>query len=102
MRFCSSCGTALVAPVTTTCAQCGRGHWNNAKPAAAALVVRRGTLLLVRRALEPWRGSWCAPSGFCDEDEHPINAAQRETFEEAGVRARVTGFLGMWVSVYGY
>jgi 8-oxo-dGTP diphosphatase len=65
-------------------------------------VIRNGTLLLVRRALEPWRGSWCAPSGFCDEDEHPINAAEREVLEEAGVRARVTGFLGVWVSVYGY
>lgn len=28
--------------------------------------------MLVRRAHEPWNGLWCAPSGFCEHDEHPI------------------------------
>jgi len=64
-------------------------------------VVRDGKLLLVRRAHDPWRGLWCAPSGFCDGNEHPIRAAEREILEEAGVRARVVGFLGIWVGDYG-
>jgi ADP-ribose pyrophosphatase YjhB (NUDIX family) len=76
-------------------------NWRNAKPAAAGLVVREGRLLLVRRAHDPWRGAWCAPAGFCDGAEHPILAAEREIFEESGVRARVVGFLGVWTDDYG-
>ncbi len=75
-------------------------HWANAKPAAAALVVQDGKLLLTRRAIEPWLGLWCAPSGFCDGAEHPIDAAEREAFEEAGMRVRVTGYLGVWIAEY--
>jgi ADP-ribose pyrophosphatase YjhB (NUDIX family) len=101
VQFCSGCGTRLEAPPPTTCSACGRRHWRNAKPGAAALAVRHGRLLLVRRALHPWRGAWCAPSGFCDGDEHPILTAERETLEEAGVCVRVTGFLGIWTSPYG-
>ena len=101
MQFCSACGGRLDAPPPTTCPACRQQYWRNAKPGAAALAVREGRLLLVRRALDPWRGAWCAPSGFCDGDEHPILTAERETLEEAGVPVRVTGFLGIWTSPYG-
>jgi len=75
-------------------------HWRNAAPAAAALVTSAGKLLLVRRAHDPWRGLWCAPSGFCDGLEHPIATAERETREESGIAVRVTGYLGTWISYY--
>jgi ADP-ribose pyrophosphatase YjhB (NUDIX family) len=90
-RFCSGCGSPLGRPAPVACAACGRQHWANAKPCAAALVVQDGRLLLTRRAHDPWRGLWCAPSGFCDGDEHPIDAAEREVREETGLGARVTG-----------
>ena len=64
------------------------------------MVVRDGRLLLVRRAHDPWRGLWCAPGGFCEPDEHPADAAARETLEEAGLAVRITGYLGIWVSRY--
>ena len=99
-RFCSTCGAALPAPPPVTCAECGRTHWRNAKPAAGAVVVRDDTVLLVRRAHDPWRDMWSVPAGFCDGLEHPIAAAEREVFEETGVRARVTGFLGIWTDAY--
>jgi 8-oxo-dGTP diphosphatase len=98
--FCSSCGAALPAPPPVTCADCGRAHWRNAKPAAGAVVVRDDTVLLVRRAHDPWRDMWSAPAGFCDGLEHPIAAAEREVFEETGVRASATGFLGIWTDAY--
>jgi ADP-ribose pyrophosphatase YjhB (NUDIX family) len=99
-RFCSACGAAIDAPAPLACTQCGTAHWLKASPAAAALVVHDGKLLLVRRAHDPWNGSWCAPSGFCDGDEHPIECAEREAFEEAGIRIRVIGYLGHWISEY--
>jgi ADP-ribose pyrophosphatase YjhB (NUDIX family) len=99
-RFCSGCGAALPAPPPVTCGACGRSHWRNAKPGAGAVVVRDDAVLLVRRAHDPWRDMWCAPAGFCDGLEHPIAAAEREVFEETGIRASVTGFLGIWTSPY--
>ena len=100
MRFCPSCGAELPGLPPVECLRCGARHWRNAKPGAAGLVVRDGRLLLVRRAHDPWRGKWCAPAGFCDADEHPILTAEREVHEEAGIDARVTGFLGVWTGVY--
>jgi ADP-ribose pyrophosphatase YjhB (NUDIX family) len=68
--------------------------------AASALVVHDGRLLLTRRALEPWLGRWCAPSGFCDGPEHLVATAERETLEEVGLSVRVIGYLGHWVDEY--
>jgi ADP-ribose pyrophosphatase YjhB (NUDIX family) len=100
MTYCSSCGSPLPHGAPVRCLVCATDHWRNPKPAAAALVTRKRQLLLVRRAHEPWLGRWCAPSGFCDHDEHPITTAQRETFEETGLEVTVTGYLGTWVSDY--
>src|SRR5947209_1879928 len=59
-----------------------------------------GRLLLVRRTIEPWRGRWDIPGGFCEEREHPMAAAERELEEETGVRGRAVRFLGMWIDEY--
>ena len=99
-RFCSFCGAAIGVQAPVTCANCGGEHWLKASRAAAALVVHDGRLLLTRRSHEPWRGLWCAPSGFCDGPEHPAQAAVRETFEEVGLEVRLTGYLGHWVDEY--
>lgn len=101
ISFCTACGAPLVTPPPTTCGTCGRAHWANAKPCAAALVVDpEGRILLARRAHAPWLDLWCAPSGFCDGPEHPIVAAEREVREEVGIEARVTGYLGTWIDPY--
>jgi 8-oxo-dGTP diphosphatase len=99
-RFCSACGEPIGLASPVACEACGAQHWLNAKLAAGALVVHDGKLLLTRRTIEPWRDMWCAPSGFCDGDEHPIACAEREALEEAGVRVRVTGYLGHWIDEY--
>ena len=43
---------------------------------------------------------WDVPGGFCDVGEHPIRTAEREVFEETGIRIRVVGFLGVWLDTY--
>jgi ADP-ribose pyrophosphatase YjhB (NUDIX family) len=99
-QHCSSCGAWIGAHAPVRCAACGTPHWLNAKPAAGALVVADGRLLLTQRAIEPWLGCWCAPSGFCDGDEHPAVCAEREALEEAGIRVRIVGYLGHWIDEY--
>jgi 8-oxo-dGTP diphosphatase len=100
IRFCSQCGVPLEAPPPTTCAACGTSHYLNPKPCGGALLVRDGRLLLARRAIEPWRGRWDIPGGFCDQREHPREAAERELYEETGVRGRATRLVGMWLDDY--
>ena len=76
-------------------------EYRNAKPCGGALLVRDdGALLLVRRTIEPWRGHWDIPGGFCEEREHPMLAAERELEEETGIRGRAVRFLGMWIDDY--
>jgi 8-oxo-dGTP diphosphatase len=59
------------------------------------VAVRRddGRLLLVRRCDS---GAWELPGGRVDVGETAVEAAVRETAEEAGVRVVVTGFAGMF------
>ena len=75
-------------------------HFRNPKPCANAIVVDDGRLLLVRRAHAPWHGAWCAPGGFCEYGEHPIETVERETLEETGYDVEVTSYLGTWVDEY--
>ena len=63
-------------------------------------MTREGRLLLVRRAHEPWRGSWDIPGGFCGPREHPADAAVREVKEETGLDVSTTGILGLWIDTY--
>jgi 8-oxo-dGTP diphosphatase len=98
--FCSSCGNRLIGAPPCRCLSCGTAHWNDAKPCASALVVRDARVLLVRRAQDPWKGLWDVPGGFCDSGEHPVVTAQREVFEETGIRIQVVGFLGIWLDEY--
>ncbi len=43
---------------------------------------------------------WCAPGGFCEMGEHPIETVEREVLEETGYRVRRTGYIGVWVDRY--
>lgn len=100
IMFCTACGQPLSRLPPTERLSCGAPTWNDAKPCASALVVCESRLLMVRRAENPWKGMWDVPGGFCEPGEHPMDTAQREVFEETGLRARIVGFLGIWLDEY--
>lgn len=99
-RFCSSCGGHVGRRAPVACPHCGGAHWPKMHAASGAMIVHEGKLLLLRRSIEPWRGAWCAPGGFCDEGEDAAAAAVREAREEAGLAIEVTGYVGQWVDEY--
>jgi 8-oxo-dGTP pyrophosphatase MutT (NUDIX family) len=48
-----------------------------------------------------YTGEWIAPKGNIDPDEEPEEAAEREAFEEAGVRGQVVRQLGCFTYTRG-
>ena len=62
---------------------------------AGTVVIKDDTVLLVRQAKgHSLEGLWTIPWGIVESSEAPETAAVRETLEEAGVTAAVTGLLG--------
>jgi len=68
--------------------------------AVGAVVVRDGSILLVRRGRGPAAGEWSVPGGRVEAGETVAAAVVREVLEEAGLEAVVDQFLG-WVERIG-
>jgi len=55
-------------------------------------------VLLVRRRIQPFRGSWALPAGYQEIDEEPQIAVLREVREETGLEVEVQRLLDVvWV-----
>lgn len=68
------------------------------KVSAAVMAFKDSNVLMVKRIMEPAKGSWCFPGGFMEIDETPQQAAIRECKEESGLNVEITGL----VDVYYY
>ncbi len=85
------------------CPACGWVFYNNSAP-CVGVVVRRGQaeeVLLVKRAIEPFKGWWDIPGGFLESGEHPAEAARREALEETGLEVEPIEVLDFYMDVYG-
>src|SRR5258705_12119507 len=103
-RFCRRCGTRLVrrdenGSPRPTCPKCGYIHYRNPAPAAGVILARDGAVLMVKRRFEPRAGTWCLPAGFLEYGEAPQPCPGRELREETGIRARLTGLLGVYAGI---
>lgn len=63
------------------------------KVGAGALIELNGGILLQRRAQKPWLGCWYLPAGYVEINEKPHYTAEREVFEEAGLRIKTNGLI---------
>jgi len=91
MSFCIRCGNiaALIIPAgdnmaRQVCTHCGHIHYENPRMIVGCIAEWQGRILLCRRAIEPRLGFWTLPAGFMENGETTVEAARRETLEEAG------------------
>lgn len=71
------------------CPRCDWIYYPQLKVSAGVLLEDQSKLLLVQRALEPWKGYWYLPAGFIEVDEDPLIGAQREAKEETGLTVSI-------------
>lgn len=81
------------------CPTCGFIFYQNPAPAAGAVIINDGKILLVRRSIDPGKDDWCIPAGFTEWNEHPQQTAVRELKEETGLDISIKDifdiFMGM-------
>ena len=105
-RFCVRCGRRLGSVredgrLRHRCRVCGWTFYGNPVPAVAALVVRRGRVLLTRRARPPYAGLWDLPGGFLEGGETPEVGLRRELREELGMKVRRARLVTLLTDRYG-
>lgn len=80
------------------CPKCGWIDYRNPLPVVACLVSNDdGDLLLIKRGIEPCRGSWALPGGFIEAGETIQDAGERELFEETGLQGVPERLVGVHV-----
>lgn len=78
------------------CQRCAQVMYVNPRVVVSVLVELDGTVLLLKRAIEPRYGTWTFPGGFVELGETVEEAAERETYEEVGLRVTVGPLLGVY------
>ena len=98
MKFCSNCGAPVSVRIPDgdtlprhVCDACATIHYQNPKIVAGCIPIWEDRVLLCRRAIEPRYGLWTVPAGFMEKGETTLQAAMRETEEEAGAKVEIEG-----------
>jgi ADP-ribose pyrophosphatase YjhB (NUDIX family) len=102
-RFCPVCGAALDNADThrQTCTRCDFIFYHSSSPCMGAIPLDGNRVLLARRGIEPYFGSWNVVGGFLNYGEDPIKGLLREVLEETGCECRVLDFITQNADTYG-
>jgi ADP-ribose pyrophosphatase YjhB (NUDIX family) len=90
-QYCPVCGAPLEERLVDgrprrRCTACPFVLYQNPASAAAGVILDASRrVLLVRRAIEPFRGHWALPAGYQEIEEHPTETVRREVAEETGL-----------------
>jgi len=96
MNYCSQCGAEVILKIPEdddrqrfVCTSCKEVHYQNPNIVAGCLPVWNDKILLCKRAIEPRYAYWTLPAGFMELGETTVEAAIRETLEEAKARVSI-------------
>ncbi len=97
---CIVCGAAMApkerfGALRPACTSCDYVFFRNTAGAAVSVVVQARQLLLIKRGIQPYKGSWGFPGGFQEYGESLEQTAVRETREETGVEVELLRLLGL-------
>lgn len=103
MKYCPMCGGDLEEKILPTedrprliCQICQFVLYKNPKLVAAAIPIKDGKVILLRRGIEPRKGTWTFPGGYVELGETVEEAALRETKEETNLDVRILSLLNIY------
>jgi len=64
-----------------------------------AVIMVDDRVVLIKRANEPYKGSWVLPGGKVGVGETMEEAVRREVMEETGIGVRVLGLVGVYDAI---
>ncbi len=104
LNHCTRCGGRLRhGPVVgedrdrLACEDCGHISYVNPRLVVTTIpITDDGRVLLIRRGIEPGKGSWAQPGGFLEVDETVAEGARREMLEETGLEVEVGEIIGLY------
>jgi len=101
--YCPVCGGPLdrTEPHRQPCTRCDFIFYHSSSPCMGALPVDGRRMLLARRGIEPFFGSWNVVGGFLGYGEEPLEGLLREVLEETGCACRVLDFITQNADTYG-
>lgn len=90
---CSYCGTPFAAAASwpRSCPGCGQTSYRNPLPVVVLLLPAGNGLVVVRRNIEPAKGTLTLPGGYLDLGETWQQGARRELREETGIAIAAEG-----------
>ena len=78
------------------CPSCGR--YKNRRVAVDAIIVQDNTILLIKRAVDPFKDLWALPGGGIDFDQTAVEALRLEVEEEVGLTVVSSDFLNIYTN----
>lgn len=102
-KYCPRCRTAMVdkyvfGRTRRVCPNesCHFVQFIDPKVTTAVMPVKKDKVLMVKRVMDPERGSWCFPGGFMEVGETPQQCASRECKEETGFEVEITELIDVY------
>jgi ADP-ribose pyrophosphatase YjhB (NUDIX family) len=103
MNYCNLCGAKVHYQIPQgdtfyryICTKCKTIHYQNPTIVAGSIPEWESEILLCRRAIEPRRGLWTLPAGFMENGETTLEAANRETLEEAHAEIEIISLFALF------
>jgi len=83
---CGYCGAIFpAAGWPRKCSRCGNSSYRNPIPVVVVILPAGDGIIVIRRGIEPAKGTLTLPGGYMDIGETWQEAAARELYEETGI-----------------